>query len=171
MIKQLSRLGGFIVQKRDLQKTAHPRRMQAVGYRTTCRAGFTMYRISTLILWATILSLALPGGWCRALAELSVSSAAATPKGCCCPAERAGKTTDESSNTGCTIPSSPATCCCEARLPAPVESAALPLVALLAFSGWLPVLSPSRLSLTADPSEPRTDFGPRLHVVQCVWRC
>lgn len=131
-----------------------------------------MSRLVAYLLWCTVLSLALPAGWCRAVAELRPSELVSS-KSCCCPNDLpAAASPGGSGTTSCPIPASQAACCCETRLPAPIKSASPPLdieLSVLAVRSPLAILCP--ISLLTGPSEPRTNFGPPLHVMKCVWRC
>ena len=119
-----------------------------------------------LVAVATSFILALPPGWCRAMHKDQTSSVPA--KAPCCQ----GATTHEPSDSG-NAPTQPSVeCCCSQNTTLPEKP-----VELTETSGLgLPLLAENvipdlGLRSLDEAIVAFADSGPRLHILQCVWRC
>jgi hypothetical protein len=116
-----------------------------------------------LVVVATSFVLVLPTGWCSGLMQHSQSLPAPT-KAICCHHDRSCDPQE--------VPAKAAIeCCCSWQATVPQKSApqadassglALPLVV---------DLTPDLSGLAAESIIHPFHSGPRLHVLQCVWRC
>ena len=123
-------------------------------------------RIVQLVAVAASLVLALPPGWCSGLMRRNTAELTPAKAACC------HRTGDHQPSGSQKAPTKPALeCCCAWQATVPENSVqpgdtpapALPLV--------VADVPPVRVWLVGESVIAPFHCGPRLHVLQCVWRC